>query len=75
MVTEDILFRKMDQEKYLCNKQSSSEVCGTDPNERLKILSDVGNSVEIDNNIPPRRWELHFVLIQYKLMCIACIVT
>ncbi|PSN39468.1 STAM-binding protein [Blattella germanica] len=27
-----------------------------DPNGRLKALSDYGNSVEIDNNIPPRRY-------------------
>jgi hypothetical protein len=56
----------MDQDKYLCDKQSSSDLCGADPNGRLKALSDFGNSIEIDNNIPPRRWELLLVLIQHK---------
>lgn len=48
-------FLKMDQEKYLYDKQSSCDLEITDPNGRLKALSDYGNSVEIDSNIPPRR--------------------
>lgn len=46
----------MDQDKYLCDKQSSSDLYDADPNGRLKSLSDFGNSIEIDNNIPPRRY-------------------
>jgi hypothetical protein len=68
VVTEETVNTKMDQDKYLCEKQSSSEAFVTEPNERLKTLSDVGNSLEIDNNIPPRRWEFLLVLIQYKLV-------
>jgi STAM-binding protein len=46
----------MDQDKYVYNMQSSSDFCVTDPDGRLKVLADYGNSVEIDNNIPPRRY-------------------
>lgn len=46
---------KMDQGKYLYDKQSSPDMGITDPNGRLKMLSDFGNSIDIDSNIPPRR--------------------
>jgi len=46
----------MDQDKYAYNKQSSSDFCVTDPDGRLRVLADYGKSVEIDNNIPPRRY-------------------
>ena len=45
----------MDRDKYVYDKQSSSDFSVTDPEGRLKVLADYGNSVEIDNNIPPRR--------------------
>jgi hypothetical protein len=57
-------------DKNLYDKQSSSEFSVTDPNGRLKALSDCGNSVEIDNNIPPRRWVVRFVLIQCEYVCL-----
>ncbi|KDR24328.1 STAM-binding protein [Zootermopsis nevadensis] len=46
----------MDQGKYLYDKQSSPDMGITDPNGRLKMLSDFGNSIDIDSNIPPRRY-------------------
>jgi hypothetical protein len=45
----------MDQDKYVYNKQTSSDFCVTDPDGRLRVLAEYGESVEIDNNIPPRR--------------------
>ncbi|XP_069680632.1 STAM-binding protein [Periplaneta americana] len=45
----------MDQDQYFYDKHSPSDFV-SDPNGRLKALSDYGNSVEIDNNIPPRRY-------------------
>jgi hypothetical protein len=45
----------MDRDKYVYDKQSSSDFSVTDPEGRLKVLAEYGNSVEIDNNIPPRR--------------------
>lgn len=48
-------FVKMDQDKYLYDKQSSSDLGIIDPNGRIKVLADYGNSIEIDSNIPPRR--------------------
>jgi len=56
----------MDQDKYVYNKQSSSDFCVTDPDGRLRVLADYGKSVEIDNNIPPRRCGLLSLLIWCK---------
>lgn len=52
----------MDQDKCLYDKQSSSDFRIIDPNGRLKVLSDFGNSIEIDSNIPPRRYGLPWFL-------------
>jgi hypothetical protein len=60
-VTEKKLL-KMDQDKCLYDKQSSSDFRIIDPNGRLKVLSDFGNSIEIDSNIPPRRYGLPWFL-------------
>ena len=40
---------------YVYNKQLFCDLCITDPDGRLQVLELKGNSVAIDNHIPPSR--------------------
>jgi len=53
----------MDDDKYVYNKQSSCDLCVTDPDGRLQVLVDKGNSVAMDNYIPPSKCGLLSLLI------------
>jgi len=56
----------MDDDKYVYNKQSSCDLCVTDPDGRLQVLVDKGNSVAMDNYIPPSKCGLLSLLIWCK---------
>ena len=45
-----------EDKKVAVLKQEALDEEIPDPNKRLKALSEFGDSIEIDSNIPPRRW-------------------
>ena len=45
----------MGDDPYVYNKQLSCDLCITDPDGRLQVLEHKGNSVAMDNHIPPSR--------------------